>query len=87
MDNQIHNTIVSFIWGIADQPKMPHHSLSIVLINWLRREVNIRRNKFLNHRPQNIRLNHRVNLIAEPELLQNLLHIRGETVQGYLFLL
>ena len=60
---------------------MPHYSLCIILINRLWREVDIRRNKFLNDRPQNIRLNHRVNLITKPELLQNLLHIRGETVQ------
>ena len=73
LKNRTHAVII--------QSRMLHQSLSIVLINWLRREVNIRRNKFLNHRPQNIRLDHRVNLIAKLELLQNLLHIRGETVQ------
>ena len=60
---------------------MLHYSLCIVFIDWLRREVDIWRNKFLNNCPQNISLNHRINLIAELELLQNLLHIRGETVQ------
>ena len=67
--------------AVVVQPGVLQYSLRIVLINRLRREVDIRRNKFLNNCSQNIRLNHRINLIAELELLQNLLHIRRKTVQ------
>ena len=73
LKNRTHTVIV--------QSGVLHDSLGIILIDRLWGEVDIRRDKFLNHRPQNIRLNHRVNLVAELELLQDFLYIGRKTIQ------
>ena len=63
------------------QPRMLENGLFFVLIHRVRTEVNVRRYKFFNDCAEDVCLDHGVNLIAELELLQNLLHIRRETVK------
>ena len=47
----------------------------------LRTQVDILADEFLDNCAENVGFNHRIDLIAELELVQNLLHIRGESVQ------
>ena len=55
--------------------------LCIVLINWLRAQIDIRGSKFLDNRTKNVCIHHRVDLIAELELIQYYLNIGRKAVK------
>ena len=73
LENRTHTVVV--------QTGMLENGLFLILVHRIRAEVDVRRYKFFNDCAENVCLDHGVDLIAELELLQNLLHIRRETVQ------
>ena len=73
LENRTHAVVV--------QAGMLEDGFLFILINRIGTEVNIRGHELFNHRTENVRLNHGIDLIAELELLQNLLYIRRESVK------
>ena len=61
LENRAHAVIV--------QSRMLEDGFLFILINRIGTEVNIRGHELFNHRTENVRLNHGINLIAEFELL------------------
>ena len=73
LENRTHAVVI--------QSRMLHDGLCIILVDGIRREVDIRGDELLNDCTEDVCVNHGVNLIAELELLQNLLHIGREAVK------
>ena len=61
LENRAHAVIV--------QSRILEDGFLFILINRIGTEVNIRGHELFNHRTENVRLNHGINLIAEFELL------------------
>ena len=73
LENRTHAVVV--------QTGMLEDGPFFVFVHRVWAEVDVRRYKFFNDCTEDICLDHGVNLIAELELLQNLLHIRRESVK------
>ena len=73
LENRTHAVVV--------QTGMLENGLFFVFVHRVRTEVNIRRYKFFNDCTEDICLDHSVDLIAELELLQDLLYIWRETIK------
>ena len=73
LKNRTHTMVV--------QTRMLENGLFFILVHWVRTEVDVRRYKFFNDCAEDVCLDHSVDLIAELELLQDLLHIWRETIK------
>ena len=62
--------------AVVIQTRMAHDGFGLVLPHRIRTQVNVGGHKFLNDGTEDIGIHHRVDLIAEFELIQNDLHIR-----------
>ena len=73
LKNRSHTVIV--------KPGMLENGLFGVLVNRIRTQVDIRRSELLDDRTKDIRVHHRVDLVAELELFQYHLDIRRKTIK------
>ena len=67
--------------GVVIKPRQLDLGFTIIGINRIRAEVYFLGHKFFNNCAQNVGFDHCIDLIAELELLQNLLYIGRKTVQ------
>ena len=64
------------LYAVVIQTRMAHDGFGLVLPHRIRTQVNVGGHKLLNDGTEDIGIHHRVDLIAEFELIQNDLYIR-----------
>jgi len=65
--------------GVVVEARLFHRAVAVD--DWVRAEVDVGRQELLDERAEGIRLRELRELIPELELLQDVLHVRGEAVQ------